>query len=159
MIRGLRVFTEMISQCEHDVVVRAIDLKFGKRRYERDHWDGVITNFRETEFQASFPCFERIEELLQSLGAGKLQTPHALDLAPNGHIDPHIDSVKFSGSTVAVLSLVNAATLRLGPSELRVEPRSLYVLQDEARYDHEHAILPEGRRLSLIFRDEVASER
>ncbi|CAN0326924.1 unnamed protein product, partial [Phaeothamnion confervicola] len=38
---------------------------------------------------------------------------HAIDLAPEGFIKPHVDSVKFSGRVVAGLSLVSAAVMRL----------------------------------------------
>ena len=50
--------------------------------------------------------------------------PHVVDLAKDGHIGAHVDSIKFSGGIVAGLSLLSQRTMRL-------------------EYDHEaHAALP-----------------
>ena len=55
---------------------------------------------------------------------------HVIDLAPMGYIKPHIDSVKFSGSIVAGLSLVSEAIMRFEHEASRLDVllprRSLY---------------------------------
>jgi alkylated DNA repair protein alkB family protein 7 len=101
-----------------------------------------------------------------------LQEVHILDLSESGFIGPHIDSVKFSGPTIATLSLISTRVMRLkhAPSEsivdVLVEPRSLYVMKDFVRFEWTHEILggevnfngkkfKYGRRVSLVFRDEV----
>ena len=40
-----------------------------------------------------------------------------LDLAAEGHIGPHVDSIKFSGDYVVGLSLLSNCTMRFTPAE------------------------------------------
>lgn len=88
---------------------------------------------------------------------------------PGHGISPHRDYAPF-GRTVASLSLLSACVMDFrhtatGRKErLLLEPRSLLVMSDEARYDWEHGIAPRkreawhgmpldrGRRLSVTFR-------
>lgn len=42
-------------------------------------------------------------------------SPHVIDLEATGRIDPHVDSVRFSGHYVCGLSLLSPAVLRLQP--------------------------------------------
>mmetsp|Transcript_11101 Transcript_11101/g.28225 ORF Transcript_11101/g.28225 Transcript_11101/m.28225 type:complete len:130 (+) Transcript_11101:262-651(+) len=101
---------------------------------------------------------------------GPFLPPHVIDLRADGRIDPHIDSVKFSGDVVAGLSLLAAATMRLDAAdpatglpdpakaddfvEFRLRPRSFYVLSGPARFHYAHSVFDlAGRRLSLILRD------
>nr|KAF6297392.1 alkB-like protein 7 [Pipistrellus kuhlii] len=77
----------------------------------------------------------------------------------------------FCGSTIAGLSLLSPSVMRLVHTqepgewlELLLEPCSLYILRDSARYDFSHEILrdeesffgelrvPRGRRISVICR-------
>ena len=95
--------------------------------------------------------------------------PHVIDLHEDGYIDPHIDSVKFSGDVVAGLSLLASSTMRLAEADettgdtieggtsfdFTLEPRSLYVLAGPARFKFAHSIFGiSQRRVSVIFRDE-----
>jgi alkylated DNA repair protein alkB family protein 7 len=82
-------------------------------RYEKNHWDAVIINFREIEHsrwsQQSTDILERLQE--QVLEAAAVQAHflpgvHILDLHAEGVIKPHVDSIKFSGEIVAGLSLM-----------------------------------------------------
>ena len=103
----------------------------------------------------------------------KQQLPHihVLDLAADGEIKPHVDSVKFCGDVIGGLSLLSSSVMRLKHEkrpellvDVLLERRSLYVMQDVARYDFSHAVLgrnqskfgdqdiPRDRRISLIFR-------
>mmetsp|Transcript_17757 Transcript_17757/g.23149 ORF Transcript_17757/g.23149 Transcript_17757/m.23149 type:complete len:126 (+) Transcript_17757:355-732(+) len=97
--------------------------------------------------------------------------PHVIDLREDdGCIRPHIDSVKFSGGIVAGLSLLSRCTMTLARADeksgevkpnadshrLQLEPNSLYVLSGLARFSYAHSISEtQGRRLSIIFRDEL----
>jgi len=84
---------------------------------------------------------------------------HVIDLAEDGYITPHVDSIKFSGGLVCGVSLLSPAvmTLRPAPHEdsdhvvekndfddscvrLYLPPRSLYVLCGNARYDFTHSV-------------------
>jgi alkylated DNA repair dioxygenase AlkB len=91
---------------------------------------------------------------------------------PGQGIAPHRDYAPF-GRTVVSLSLLSPCVMdfrhpRTGRKEsLLLEPRSLVVLSDEARYEWEHGIAPRkrdawrgqpverGRRLSVTFRFRV----
>jgi alkylated DNA repair protein alkB family protein 7 len=61
--------------------------------------------------------------------------PHVVDLANDGHIGAHVDSIKFSGGIVAGLSLLSQRTMRL-------------------EYDHEaHAALPAALAAVHLYSD------
>ena len=61
---------------------------------------------------------------------------HAIDLSAKGYIRPHVDSIKFSGSIVAGLSLLSSATMVLRHTEsdaavtLFLPPRSVIAVND-----------------------------
>lgn len=110
--------------------------------------------------------------------------PHIIDLSPAGEIHPHVDSIKRkivfdypkgylysaidSDKIIAGLSLISHREMRLFRNEetineenritIDLPPRSLYLLQNEARYDLAHAIPKSSsleRRISIIFRDDL----
>nr|CAX75484.1 Alkylated repair protein alkB homolog 7 precursor [Schistosoma japonicum] len=60
---------------------------------------------------------------------------HILDLAENGEIMPHVDSVKFCGESIAVLSLLADSILRLA-----IAPQSEVVGIPEGQRDYLHAL-------------------
>lgn len=104
---------------------------------------------------------------------------HILDLHADGHIKPHVDSIKFSGGIVAGLSLLSDAVMRLRPvdpetdepadessiADFLLRQRSVYVMSGAARYSFTHEILETSdsvfdgevverdRRISVMFRD------
>lgn len=109
---------------------------------------------------------------------------HAIDLAADGALNAHVDSIRFSGHIVAGLSLGSSSIMRLIPSEagsenqghvdLYLPPESLYILSGQSRFDYTHELLPDGaqfqlgdetisvareRRFSIIFRDAKAGEK
>ena len=174
---GCSYHADFLTVDEQDALVEAIKARLKGTGYERDHWDAVIDRYREREMLSvdddlAAAAVEKVRAFLRSeQGVTSFLPPHCIDLAADGGvIRPHIDSIKFSGRVVAGVSLVSAATMVLAEadpatgeprpgareSELFLEPGSLYVLADEARYDFAHAIKPEGRRLSLILRDSPA---
>ena len=78
---------------------------------------------------------------------------HVLDLAADGYITPHVDSVKFSGDLVCGVSLLSSAVMTLAPesppevasafdakARLYLPRRSLYVLSGNARYHFTHSV-------------------
>ena len=102
-----------------------------------------------------------------------LSNVHILDLAEDGVIKPHIDSVRFCGRTIAGLSLLTDSVMRLTHhqepaivADLLLKRRSLYIMKDAARFDFKHEILANSisrfkdnpvhktRRVSLICRCE-----
>ncbi|XP_048102732.1 alpha-ketoglutarate-dependent dioxygenase alkB homolog 7, mitochondrial isoform X2 [Alosa alosa] len=136
----------------------------------------AIHGFRETErVQWGAAC----EAVIRRLRAhafpqdSQLLGPvHVLDLDKAGFIKPHIDSVKFCGTTIAGISLLSASVMRLVREEVKTDwvdlllpQRSLYVLRAEARYKFTHEILKDEesffdgrrvarhRRISVICRN------
>ncbi|GAA48787.1 alkylated DNA repair protein alkB homolog 7 [Clonorchis sinensis] len=145
--------------------------------------DQAITDFRETERKTwrtiNRPVIERLQNLTAATEFPKPATDlpidqvvlpyiHVLDLAESGEIKAHIDSVRFCGGSVVVLSLLSDSVLRLAvaPSkevvalpadqpglaelslpnpgsyvDLRIPRRSVYVMRGASRYLLTHAIL------------------
>jgi len=86
--------------------------------------------------------------------------PHVVDLAADGNISAHVDSVKHGGPILAGLSLLSTRVMRLkrelntdennattvsATAETAIEQvlheRSLYMLKDVLRYEYTHSIL------------------
>jgi alkylated DNA repair protein alkB family protein 7 len=107
------------------------------RRYEKGHWDAVITGYKEVELSdVSFPggsddeipaIFRRIQRFLATR---QLQPRfyshnehiqwlpcHAIDLKKDGELKAHVDSIRFSGELVAGLSLLSPSIMRLVPDD------------------------------------------
>ncbi|XP_008835135.1 alpha-ketoglutarate-dependent dioxygenase alkB homolog 7, mitochondrial isoform X1 [Nannospalax galili] len=164
-----------LSQAEADTLSREVDPELRRRRYEYDHWDAAIHGFRETEKSCwsdiSWAILQRVQAAAFTPDQTLLSPVHVLDLEPRGYIKPHVDSIKFCGSTIAGLSLLSPSVMKLvhtqDPAqwlELLLEPGSLYILRGPARYDFSHEILrdeesffgehqvPRGRRISVICR-------
>ncbi|KAK1799150.1 hypothetical protein P4O66_007402 [Electrophorus voltai] len=133
----------------------------GYRETERLQWGsvcaGVLARVRAIAFQAGSPLLGPV---------------HVLDLDKTGYIKPHVDSVKFCGSTIAGLSLLSDSVMRLVREErtadwvdLFLSRRSLYILRDDVRFKFTHEILkdedsffsghrvPRHRRISIICRN------
>jgi hypothetical protein len=93
--------------------VKFSDQLFGKRRYSADHWDDVITKYRETEIIGANPSstipdevpfvsflhdytnVSQVSDILSKIGRivceshgkeMKLKPPHILDLHRDGYI-------------------------------------------------------------------------
>lgn len=165
-----------ISEEEEAAFLRELEPSLKKKRYEYDHWDDAIHGYRETERVRWGPACEEILTRVRSVafadGSPLLGPVHILDLDKAGYIKPHVDSVKFCGSTIAGVSLLSDSIMRLvkvdAPNEwldLLLSRRSLYILRDKARYDFTHEILKDEesvfngqrvhreRRISVICRN------
>lgn len=172
----VEVRTDFITEEEEAAFLRELDPGLKKKRYEFDHWDDAIHGYRETERLRWGAACEEILNRVRSTafpeGSQLLGPVHVIDLDKTGYIKPHIDSVKFCGSTIAGLSLLSDSIMRLvkedTPSEwldLLLSRRSLYILRDQARYKFTHEILkdeesvfngqrvPRQRRVSVICRN------
>lgn len=172
----VEVRTGFITEEEEGAFMRELELGLKKKRYEYDHWDDAIHGYRETErVRWGAACEEvlnRVRSVAFPAGSPLLGPVHVLDLDKNGYIKPHIDSVKFCGSTIAGLSLLSDSIMRLVKEDATNEwldlllPRlSLYILRDDARYNFTHEILkdeesvfngqrvPRLRRISVICRN------
>uniref|UniRef100_A0A1A8FKS7 Alpha-ketoglutarate-dependent dioxygenase alkB homolog 7, mitochondrial n=1 Tax=Nothobranchius korthausae TaxID=1143690 RepID=A0A1A8FKS7_9TELE len=172
----VEVRTGFITEEEEAALVQELEPGLKKKRYEFDHWDDAIHGYRETERLSWGPACEQILNRVRLVafpeGSPLLGPVHILDLDKNGYIKPHVDSVKFCGSTIAGLSLLSDSVMRLvkedHPQEwldLLLSRCSLYIIRDQARYNYTHEILkdedsffngrrvPRQRRISVICRN------
>ncbi|CAB1342261.1 unnamed protein product, partial [Coregonus sp. 'balchen'] len=121
-LRGqVDVRMEFISEEEEGALIKELEPGLRKKIYEFDHWDdGGMDRLRAVAFSEGSPLLGPV---------------HILDLDKAGYIKPHIDSVKFCGSSIAGLSLLSDSVMRLvredEPAEwldLFLPHRSLYIL-------------------------------
>ncbi|XP_067238240.1 alpha-ketoglutarate-dependent dioxygenase alkB homolog 7, mitochondrial [Chanodichthys erythropterus] len=176
-LRGqVEVRQNFISEEEENALFKEVEPGLRKKRYEFDHWDDAIHGYRETERLQWGVMGESILRRVRAVafpeGSPLLGPVHVLDLDKEGYIKPHIDSVKFCGSTIAGLSLLSDSIMRLVPEnnstdwvDLLLSRRSLYILRDDARFKFTHEILkdedsffigqkvPRHRRISVICRN------
>jgi len=174
------LFENIVSENEEENFMNEIEPHLKRHVYEKDHWDDAIQGFRETERKffnkENTTIIERIKHRsfpVEGKESKTLPYTHILDLADYGFIKPHVDSSRFCGSTVAVLSLLSPCVARFklekDPSQIvdaLIQRRSLYVMKDFSRYDFTHEILSndqsyfkgdcvkKGRRISVICRNE-----
>lgn len=172
----VEVRTGFITEEEEAALLQELEPGLRRKRYEFDHWDDAIHGYRETERVSWGAACEDILTRVRSAafpeGSSLLGPVHVLDLDKAGYIKPHIDSVKFCGSTIAGLSLLSDSIMRLVKEDdssewldLLLSRRSLYILRDQARYQYTHQILkdeesvfnghkvPRQRRISVICRN------
>jgi len=172
----VEVRADFITEEEEGAFMRELELGLKKKRYEFDHWDDAIHGYRETERVSWGAACEGVLTRVRSVafdeGSPLLGPVHVLDLDKTGYIKPHIDSVKFCGSTIAGLSLLSDSIMRLVKEDatsewldLLLPRRSLYILRNQARYNFTHEILkdeesvfngqkvPRQRRISVICRN------
>ncbi|XP_003387940.1 PREDICTED: alpha-ketoglutarate-dependent dioxygenase alkB homolog 7, mitochondrial-like [Amphimedon queenslandica] len=170
---GVLVKENFVSEREEEELVKEARSSFRRVKYEYDHWDGVIKGYRETEksqwrSQSNQSVIKRLEKATLEASGGEVTAPaammnnsppnslllssvHVLDLAKDGYINPHIDNVKFCGTTIAGISLLSDSVMKLVHQERKddwilmlLPQRSLYILRDLARYEYEHQILPDS---------------
>ncbi|CAG9126567.1 unnamed protein product [Plutella xylostella] len=180
VLRDMRVLPDFISEPEEAQLMAELEPYLKKMRYEFDHWDDAIHGFRETERSAWSPAnkavLQRVLEAAFPPPAEPLPHQHVLDLAPTGHIKPHVDAVRFCGATIAGLSLLSPAvmTLRHSARPLDVAAllprRSLYIMTGVARYEFTHAVeggaarawrgaaVRRARRVAVITRSQPRPE-
>lgn len=174
--RQVEVRPHFISQEEERAFLEELEPGLKRKRYQFDHWDDAIHGYRETERGTWGSVCEGLLRRVKSVafpeGSPLLGPVHVLDLDKAGYIKPHIDSVKFCGSTIAGLSLLSDSVMRLVKEDdadqwldLLLPRYSLYILRDTARYGFTHELLkdehstfrgrriPRQRRISVICRN------
>ena len=127
--KNLCVVPDFITIEEEKAFMEILGPKFQRRRYEGDHWDSVIVAYKETQLPSlvenpeGYPpvlksALQRIEAFLRKttqVENMEILPYHVVDLSNDGHIMPHVDSVKFSGGMVSGLSLLSTRILQLTP--------------------------------------------
>jgi len=150
--------------------------------FEPGHFDQVISGYREIQVsnflsppsRTTTHSLEPILARLQALLPTDTRPPllHLLHLSSHGKIDPHVDHLEASGSTILGLSLGSTRVMRLGHhsapihSHLKVllPPGSVYLQRDSVRYNLQHSIpsndsfkgqpIIGAQRLSLMLRNQ-----
>lgn len=146
----------------------------------------AIHGFRETERKQWYPDNRAVIERIREIAfKGEIQPYiHVLDLAKDGVIKPHVDSVRYCGSTIAGISLLSDCVMRLvrvdensssSGDDFRTDqsnsglkfrdyyanvllPRhSLYIMRNTARYNYTHEILE--NKVSAIFGQPLEKDR
>lgn len=167
---------DFISPAEENDLLSAVNVSLKRKKYEGNHWDSVISQYKEIEINESklnseavsilSKCRKFIDFKIEK--SVKYLPVHAIDLADDGMIYPHVDSVKFSGELIAGLSLLSDRILFLQPADadsptdndnqvwnqdetvkspyqysyaLAVPRRSIYILKGPLRYSYAHSIL------------------
>lgn len=177
----VEVRSPFISEEEERALFEELEPGLKRKRYEFDHWDDAIHGYRETERATWGSVCEGVLRRVKSVafpeGSPLLGPVHVLDLDKAGYIKPHVDSIKFCGSTIAGLSLLSDSVMRLVKEDdanqwldLLLPRYSLYILRDTARYGFTHEILkdeqsvfrgrrvPRQRRISVICRSLPAED-
>lgn len=136
-IPGLFVFHDFITPEEEQTLLKDVEPDLRARAYELSHWDSVIAGYRELACRSKWssssldildrvrhhvfrPPFRQLDtnhSKPESTETGVLPV-HVLDIARDGYMRPHVDSVKFSGGVVAGLNLLAPVVLTLQPAVL-----------------------------------------
>uniref|UniRef100_A0A1B6LUG8 Alpha-ketoglutarate-dependent dioxygenase AlkB-like domain-containing protein n=1 Tax=Graphocephala atropunctata TaxID=36148 RepID=A0A1B6LUG8_9HEMI len=178
--KNMLIIDSFLSTEEEKSLLIEIEPYMKRLHYEFSHWDNAIHGYRETERlkwnDDNTKIINRVRDSAFLPGSPQLRHVHILDLAEEGYIKPHIDSVRFCGNTIAGLSLLTDCVMRLVYDkdkskviDILLKRRSLYIMRDSVRYDFTHEILPnetstfkqepirKKRRISIICRNEPAS--
>lgn len=174
----MHIFPNFVSIEEESSLLAEVDPYMRRLRYEQSHWDDAIHVYRETErkqwTENNLKIINRIREKAFPKEMQQLPLIHILDLAAEGWIKPHVDSVRFCGEIIAGLSLLSDSVMRLTmvgnetthKEDFLLPQRSLYIMSGAARYNYNHEILkdeksyfkeqhvPKTRRISIICRSQ-----
>lgn len=178
---GFKVLPNFISDDEHDRLLKDANSFLAKKSFLNDHFDGVITGYREGLMNLSqadnlVELSKRVYNHFPKPSSPLIPSVHFIELQKNGSIGKHVDSIKFSGNVVAGISLQSDCVMHLYPVnggenihsfplvDVLLPKKSLYIMSDEARYHWAHSIpsgeptfltksVPRERRISMIFRN------
>jgi alkylated DNA repair dioxygenase AlkB len=171
-IPGLSLIREYISEREARLLVADIDVEPWDETWDRRRQPyGASYGRRKGDARPLPPWGQALVERLHADGVGDRRFDQILvnEYTPGQGISFHRDYEPFD-RTVVSLSLLSPCVMdfrRLSGGlrdSMLLEPRSLLVLEDEARYDWEHgiarrksdrwvgAVVPRRRRLSVTFR-------
>ncbi|CAL7942301.1 unnamed protein product [Xylocopa violacea] len=177
LVNTMQIIPNFVTVEEENSLMEEIDPYMRRLRYEQSHWDDAIHSYRETERskwnEKNKKIINKIQQTAFPKGMSQIPLIHVLDLAPDGWIKPHVDSVKFCGEIIAGLSLLTDSVMRLQMidnktlyKDFLLSRRSLYIMSGAARYNYNHEILkneksyfegqhiPKGRRISVICRSQ-----
>ncbi|KAH8858849.1 Alpha-ketoglutarate-dependent dioxygenase alkB like, mitochondrial [Schistosoma japonicum] len=140
---------DFVTETEESCMIDEVDSALRKHKYQTKHWDYVKRgNWHSATNQlvidrlkmitaenSGITTMVKAEVVAENINQLVLPLIHILDLAENGEIMPHVDSVKFCGESIAVLSLLADSILRLA-----IAPQSEVVGIPEGQRDYLHAL-------------------
>lgn len=155
-MNGLSLTLDFISAEEEQYILSNIDDKnkiVSKGRSVQEYGSKIYPEGVENEI----PIW--LDFLLDRLISAKTKRARHVSITHyqnGGYITPHVDKPA-SGNQIIVLSLISSAEIVFTQNELRetiiLPPRSLLILQDEARWNWFHSIPKTEERVSITFRD------
>lgn len=180
IVEDIAVLNDFVSDVEEAQFLAETKVPLKRLRYENSHWDDAIELYREIERRNWGPIctqvIERIQKTAFTSDAQHLPLVHVLDVAAEGCVKPHIDSVRFCGNVIAGVSLLTDSVMRLVHEkqkeltvDLLLKRRSLYILRGIGRYEFTHEVLhndrsyfnglkiEKNRRISIICRESSGS--
>jgi len=174
-LSNITVYRNFLSAEEENQLLLQIASFFDGKRFQKSHWDSVISGYREVERHESLwseSCLIIINRIKNMFSQTQfLQYIHVLELKEDGIISPHVDNTEVFGSVIATISLESDSVMTcehvLNGSifDVYIPRYSLYILRDHARYMYRHSILnrefqfgsqiiSKKKRIAIILRSE-----
>lgn len=152
------IVPDFVSPAEEQTLLEETEKIIKRIRYEQSHWDDAIHNYRETEHlrwtQPNQLIIDRVRNLAFKTKKNLIKYVHILDIAKDGFIKPHVDSIRvrsyldskinqslnlfifqFCGDTIAGMSLMSDSVMRLALEkdkslyvDVLLNRRSLYIM-------------------------------
>jgi alkylated DNA repair dioxygenase AlkB len=181
MIPGLFYFRNFISEDEENRLVASIDSQpwLNDLRRRTQHY-GYKYNYTKRSVDSSMSLgplpkmFTDINALISHLFDKEPDQIIINEYEPGQGINKHVDCVPCFGPVIASLSLLSPCIMEFGNGnethELLLEPRSLLLLENDARYKWHHRIpirendrvgdilITRKRRISATFRTVLLME-
>ncbi|CAF3843435.1 unnamed protein product, partial [Rotaria sordida] len=136
----LQIFDNYLTDNENNNFLKEIDGYMKRKRYEYSHWDNAIHGYRESERSEWTPENQQVLSHIRQLAfddpTQTLVHVHVLDIAKDGYIKPHIDAIRYCGTTIAGLSLLSSCVMRFVHKDdktlsidVLLKPKSLYIIK------------------------------
>ena len=176
---GLFVFDEFVTVEEELGFSRCADEALSEMPYAGDHYDSVITQYRECPM-SDFPdlgadaAFRRMRMIAWQAtngaprrGRGLYPYAQVIDLSPDGKISAHRDNMKLFGEFTAGLNLLSPAVMRFRPMaeaekdrhiDVLLKPRTLYVMSGALRWQWTHEVLDNNESAAVWADDGGAGD-
>lgn len=100
IIKSMYLVPDFINEKEENDLLDEAEKIFTQKRirFEQSHWDDAIHNYRETEHlnwnNQNQNIIERIRRTAFSENTNHIKYVHILEIAKDGFIKPHVDSIR-----------------------------------------------------------------
>ena len=98
--QSFTVIPDFVDSNEEGELLKEVEKVLKRIRYEQSHWDDAIHNYRETEHVKwnvnNSNIIERVRQVAFAQDAKHIKFVHILDVAKDGFIKPHVDSIRVS---------------------------------------------------------------